>query len=802
MTEISQENRKDIAPQLDEVLQNGIPEWQIDAADAAFLEQMARQGHQIVEAFVRFGNHYYELWEQKKAPSITARQQAFFATYFWPEGAKGFLILWRDVLFELQKAFILHQVRAIPKEEVIELYEASQDTVRQAASELSGLLDKRLQDARKQKGGVEKILRELKLQQNPWPVYRDQLQEILSQLDQLVDSFRELSETAEAFQVIREALFETVAACQEELVQHRKIAQQAIDSILHNGEVKPGKIANQLEEKEADIQLANHLSEFSAIAEKKLASLQEKIQVPVDTEGGLILYKEINFQRSTRQWMDSEVLPLLYEIWEITELNTNGLKMSLLNIRNRALLLASDGAESKNIEFDRKDLVYPMQSFIRKSDATEQDMLRLKEMVQARMKDSFSLSRIYHHSDSFLPVPLQSTINKLRVNQNALVSRLQEWTVNQSKAFSRFRKTVEIEESLSVSEKVVRYLQSRNWETTNTHYNSLFLTKGYIGESFWVGRQDELNHLERLIQDWRNGYRGAVALTGQRLSGKSLMGELVSNRYFPQRTIRLAPQSSITVQGRRMSTTYDLEEALSFIRKHTLNTPYLIWIDDLELWRDHNISLGKNVSALRRYIDDYGNHLFFLVAMGNSLRHQLERFFDIMKVFQAEINLDRMPLQDVRDAIMIRHGATHKELLDSKEREVHPQQFQQMTAKVHKAANGNIGEALNIWAFSTHAIDEDRVMHHLKNLYELPDVISQESALLLSSVVLAKKTNEYRLRKLFGPAFSDKYRGVLQRLISIGLLRRAADGWLEITESAANDLGRILEKKNYLKFHR
>jgi hypothetical protein len=125
-----------------------------------------------------------------------------------------------------------------------------------------------------------------------------------------------------------------------------------------------------------------------------------------------------------------------------------------------------------------------------------------------------------------------------------------------------------------------------------------------------------------------------------------------------------------------------------------------------------------------------------------------------------------------------------------------------MTAKVHKAAHANIGEALNIWAFSTHAIDEDRVMHHLKTLYELPDVISQESALLLSSVIMAKKTNEYRLRKLFGPAFSEKYRGVLQRLISIGLLRRAADGWLEVTESAANDLGRMLEKKNYLKFHR
>lgn len=802
MTEISQDSLRDLNAQVDQLIQAGIPHWDTAVPAMDFLESFANQGKQISEAFIQYGNQYYELWKAQKAASITIRQQAFFATYFWPEGAKGFLILWRDVLFESQKGLLLLQLKTITSEDVKLLFEQSRETIQEAATEFSGFLDKRLQQARKQKGGITKVLNQLKLQENPWLFYREQYQEVAAQFEQLLDSFQQLRETSEAFESIREALSQAVNSCKLELEGHRKTAQNTIDGIVNNQDLKPAKIASSLEETEAEIQLNNHLTAFSKVVEKQLSALPEKLRVPVNTKNGMIQYKEINFQRSAQQWLDSEILPLLYEIWELTELNTNGLKMSLLNLRNRALLIASDNSDGKGSSFDRKDLVHPIQSFIRKSDATEQDLNKLKMMVGKRIKADFNLARIYHLSESFLPIPLQSTINKLMVNQNAIVSNLQEWTLKQTRALRRIRKTVEIEESLSTSEKVVRYLQSRNWETANNHYNSLFLTKGYIGESFWVGRQDELNHLERLIQDWRLGYRGAVSLTGQRLSGKSLMGELVSNRYFQQNTIRLAPKSTITVKGRRMSTSYDLEEALSFIRKHTLNTPYLIWIDDLELWSDHHVPLGKNVQALRRYIDDYGNHLFFLVAMGNSLRHQLEQFLDIMRVFQAEINLDRMPLPDIREAIMIRHGATHKELLDNKEREVTPQRFQQMTAKVHKAAHANIGEALNIWAFSTRAMDEDRVMHHLKTLYELPDIISQENALLLSSVVLSKKTNEYRLRKLFGPAFSEKYRGVLQRLISIGLLRRAADGWLEITESAANDLGRILEKKNYLKFHR
>jgi hypothetical protein len=90
----------------------------------------------------------------------------------------------------------------------------------------------------------------------------------------------------------------------------------------------------------------------------------------------------------------------------------------------------------------------------------------------------------------------------------------------------------------------------------------------------------------------------------------------------------------------------------------------------------------------------------------------------------------------------------------------------------------------------------------MHTLYELPDFITPDNAILLSSIMLARKINEYRLRKLFGPVFSDKYRGVLQRLISVGLLRRNTDGWLEITESASNDLGRLLDKKKYLKYQK
>ena len=123
-----------------------------------------------------------------------------------------------------------------------------------------------------------------------------------------------------------------------------------------------------------------------------------------------------------------------------------------------------------------------------------------------------------------------------------------------------------------------------------------------------------------------------------------------------------------------------------------------------------------------------------------------------------------------------------------------------MTRWVHRAAEGNIGEALHDWAFSIKPEDQDRVRFR-STPPALPDFLHPDLAILLTSLLLAKRSNERRLRKLFGPSFKERYQSSLQRLISVGLLQRRPDGWLELNEAAANSIGRQLERKKYLKFH-
>ncbi|MCB0851349.1 MAG: hypothetical protein KDD63_03835, partial [Bacteroidetes bacterium] len=119
---------------------------------------------------------------------------------------------------------------------------------------------------------------------------------------------------------------------------------------------------------------------------------------------------------------------------------------------------------------------------------------------------------------------------------------------------------------------------------------------------------------------------------------------------------------------------------------------------------------------------------------------------------------------------------------------------------VYRLSGGNIGETLNLWANSTEKVGEGLVSNNIKNKLIFPDLDNPDTYLLLGSILLQKRTNEYRLRKLFGPAFPERYLDILRRLISVGILIRQPDEWLEINELVVNDLGVLMSNKNYLKY--
>jgi hypothetical protein len=760
-----------------------------------FNEALKKSAHQILE----IGDSAHtqaEIFENEKNTSLESAV-SFLLTFKWAETAKSFLILWRNILFEQEKAQILLQTARTDEQSVKDLRNRSEDMLLDALEELKSLMESEYSAAQSSEKQCEKILEPLFLQTNPWPIYRNQIQELEGQGTILQERQKSMLFVVNEFDKIEALVRKTVIDCQSEISESEMSLDEIIDYV---DEHSPGKIVTHLEIIERNILTHDHASDFTAILAKKTQNLPTESKIPVAIYGSIIELKDINFRKDTRQWLDSEILPLLYEVWEVTEGIRTGLKMSLLNIRNRALLLDNEKKENGESKITTEDLCRPLQLFKETSADKKKICADLYEEIDQRLKAQFDAALVYSAPDKFLEIPLQSTINNLVFSQNEFFERIQKWWSKQINTVRRLRTNVKREDALSVSEKVVRYLEHRAPAAENNQYSGIFLTKGYIGESFRVGREEELKRMKQLIEHWKMGYRGAVLLTGQRFSGKTLFGDLSSNLFFSNNTIRLHPDSEIDILGRRFSTKRKLISALDFIKKYTLQSQSLIWLDNLELWSSADVTLSENVRALQQFIDDYSGRIFIIVSMSNALKAHLDKTHDLDRFFQAEINMDKMPREDISRAIAIRHGATHKRLINEEEEEISSQMFTKLTDAVYRNSEGNIGEALSIWSNSLEKVGEKEVRLHGNPNYDLPDFLSSDSAVLLSTILLKKRTNEYDLVQLFGPAFNKKYRNILQRLISLGLLKRHLDGRLEITETAVNDIGRLLEKHRYLSF--
>ena len=134
-------------------------------------------------------------------------------------------------------------------------------------------------------------------------------------------------------------------------------------------------VGPRLEDLEEEVKLPNHLKTFSASLKEKVDDLAAKMRVPIDTNSGMVQFKEANFKKNAQSWLDSEVVPVLYEIWEITESAEQSMKMSLVNIRNRAILLSNEKKEGKEKPIEKEYYGQPLEALIKKVDEWSTDCL-------------------------------------------------------------------------------------------------------------------------------------------------------------------------------------------------------------------------------------------------------------------------------------------------------------------------------------------------------------------------------------------------------------------------------------------
>jgi len=712
------------------------------------------------------------------------QEPSYFAlAYQWADDMKSFMILLRNIIFEEQKALLLVSEGKSTLEKYDDLKAKSRITLEDAANDILSSLKQKINIPADH---AEKLVSKYSLQDNPWfKAYRYQIADIPPQCEALVKQYKNLWNASGIYVLIKSGF--------QENFDDYKLALEKFKLGLH-------EISSSLEFSE-EIVITDVIKQLSALSEEHLkhSSFQDmQKRLSADMRGlpknekyviqlvqHKLAYEDVDLLQRTSTWLESEVLPMVNNFYAIRSNVKNQFKLSLSNIKNQVSQEREDGSV-----FQKKELLSALNTFSKRIEKSEQQIIQIHNEVSQKV-DELEVHKIY--DGNFLNLSIASTLNQYNTSNKARFEGLKKWIQEKGIFVKQFQDSVEEEERLSVSEKLVRVINARKPAEGSTHYTNMFMTKGYIGSSFMVGREAELNHIENIVENWKLGYRGAVMITGIRFSGKTLLAEVTAQKYFADKTIKLTAGKKLQVGGRHIDATYNLDKQLEFVEKYSLQDKVLVMIDDLHQWNNDEYSLLFNVRAMAKAIDRHSNKIFFVVCLNNWLKERLQSALNLSSIFQAEINTDTLSFEELKRAILIRHSATHADIVNRDGEELNNKEVNRIIKQINYETKGNVGESLMRWAHDIHMYDDDKVKYTYSN-HSIPQFLNPSSSILLKTILTYGGSNEYMLSKLFGSAFQVEYKAILQRLINVGVVVRTVNGRIEIRRSIVNDIAALLEQ--------
>lgn len=757
--------------------------WQDEPAPNHF-DRLLKMMQELESSAKEIGDHAFYYLEQEDRQDY----QYYFIDYEWSEQIKFLLLLIRDILFQEQKAFLYVCEGFTKKRDYDALKVKSRESLLDAANQLKEFYDTKIRNVNAQSAQVALWYH----QQNPWPIYRDQLELLPKQTEEIKDQFLKLWNASGGYVVINLAIAELVQAYVDDIYEMRKGVQVIKGDIEVDPEtVKYEERIQQLEKIYADLADQDGQQLFKNKLDEQLDKLPGTLRTAVNVKNGFVQYKDLNYSRMTKAWLESEVMPELYDFFSLQENILNRFKLLIVNLKNKIALEKQEG----KTDFS-KDILLALNNLLESQEISTEKLADIRKEVLEQLNAKLKISKVYQ--EDFLSISIQSTIDQYRRSQIKGLRWFRDWIAEKGYFVRQYQKHVEAEDKLSISERIVRVVRNRTCDVNSSQYTSMFFTSGFIGSSFQVGREDELAHVRRMVDNWQLGFRGALMISGKRFSGKTLFGELIKQQFPDTEFINIQPNTRITIAGRHLEVEYDLEAVLDFVIKHKLQEQVFIWIDNLEFWRDDKISLGQNIRSLLKKIDRYSNRIFFIVAANDWLMQHLIGYYAVDRVFQTRISMNQMSVEEIQEAILIRHSATQLKLIDENGDSISANKLKQRIDKIYRLSEGVVGEALHRWAYSS-LQNADEVSQGQDLDYVLPNSISTDAGILLSNILMEKRTNEYQLRKRFGPAFRSTYQTNLQRLMHLGMVTRNPEGWLQINEPIVNELAGILAKNNFVR---
>ena len=693
-----------------------------------------------------------------------------YLQYNWSEDAKHLAILYRDLWFHLYKKKLLYPLKiSLFKENALPVLE---EATKQNIYILQVISDSKIIE--------ENQLKTWKHYDSPVPELNEQLNTLKEQIENIHILRAELADIERDFFVYKVEIKEYVDAYLN--VLQNCLARVQKCQIPKDADAEKFKILQEAELPDYIHGIINADRSLKTI--HNIGSLPDlyfadetDLNIPVDVEGGFLIVKKIDFKHQVNYWMDTEIMPLFSELHNICDttyqktyltLSNAGVQISLLNI-----LEGRENFDNETLSQVRNSL-QALQNYIQ----SQIELAKEKERAILKLSEqNLHIQKVFDEKELFLSGETQLQIDAYSKSTRKLIARI-PFDKIKSAYFNFLDKHIIYQDKDNDTASLLSFIDYHIIPTNRL--NSIYLKKGFMGESYYVQRTKIKEKTDRALHLWRQNYQGGLLIYGTRLSGKSaLIGSISHHPAYD--TLNIHPGHVVEYQGNKFVVDYNLGKTLNNITKRLKKGERLmILIDDLTLWRDEQNDLYTNIQSLLKHIKT-NNNIFFVVSINRWLKTQLDSQMRFSDAFSQLINTDIMERKHIVDALMKRYIASFYQ--DS----YHPEEAEDVDQKSRlenkirhcaKQCHNNIGATLHQWyLYSLKKEDADYVVipRSFKKLIAIHSV-------LVGYLLKYKVTSEAFLSKHLGDLTVRSLQGNIATLLSNKILVRKMTGELILNE--------------------
>ncbi|MGC1514051.1 MAG: hypothetical protein WA810_00625 [Maribacter sp.] len=425
---------------------------------------------------------------------------------------------------------------------------------------------------------------------------------------------------------------------------------------------------------------------------------------------------------------------------------------------------------------------------------------KLSQTISNKLKSEFKATTIYDRQE-FLEVSLQNSITQYTAETN---DRFTDWAGRLKNFFGSVNTAYDrviSEKPEDLLEIATECIFHRMLKEENAQYDSLFLNKNFLGEHFLTPRTNEEAIFEKCLKHWDNGFHKSILIVGDNLSGKTTFINKAVKKSLRKEVLFVMPNSSISYRGRKFKTTKEVKEVkevLREIKKSSYNSKPIVVIDHLEFWHDQEFTLLDNVRAIIKFIESESDAILVVISVSSLMQTHLDKRLPFSSSFSTHIDLNYSTTPEIFEAVRLRHGASHRKLVDEKEEQISPLQFERLVQRLAKRCDNNLGEVLQAWTYGTNLASDNMILYDESSLY-FPDFFTNEEAILVKYALLYRTIDERTLKGFLGKRYGSGYESGLKRLSNTKVFVRDASGFLSLNPVIFNEAKKILNYRGIFK---